>query len=190
MSTGNGNPDPLFETPSMKTLVTIGSAISALVLGWHHYGVTESKNASESKSSGSATELETTKRDVQTASARNSQGSASASATPQPTTKTNWIQERNSNWQSSLGRGAYDNRQAVTIVPSTVVVVPSSSGSTGASFVSPSSGIRPPSPGMGQSPVIRPPMNRPSSAPIPAQIPQRRPDNVPSAPPPSAPRGS
>ena len=160
----------------MKTLVTIGSAISALFLGWHHYGVTESKNASES-----ATELETTKSDVQTANAGVAQGSASTPAASEPATKTNWIQERNSNWQSSLGRGAYDNRHAVTIVPSQIVIVPSSSGTTGSGF---SSGMRPP-PGVRPSAVIRPPMNRPPSAPIP----QHRPESLPSAPP-SPPRGS
>ena len=163
----------------MKTLFTIGSAISALYLGWHHYGVTESKKASESKSLEPAQEVETTKSDYQTTNGQIAQGSASASATPQPATKTNWVQERNSNWQSSLGRGAYDNRQAVTIVPSTVVVVPSSSGTSGSGFRSPSApGMRP-----APAPVIRPPMNRPSSAPIPQRT-------LPSAPPPSPPRGS
>ena len=184
----------------MKTLVTIGSAISALFLGWHHYGVTESKNASESKSLGSANELETTNSDRQATNAGVAQGSASPSATPQPATKTNWVQERNSNWKSSLGRGAYDNHRAVTIAPPTVVYVPSSPNTTAAGFASPSSGssgFRPPPAGM-PPPRIRPssdirpstgsvpPMSRPSLPPIP----QRRPENLPPAPPPSPPKGS
>lgn len=179
-------------------MFTVGSMLSALWLGWHHYDLTEGKNAANSKSEELTRQIESTRKEIQTANARIAQLSGRSPTPAAQPASTNWIQEKNRNWQSSLARGAYDNRRAVTIVQSPIVIVPSapvtnttpSYGASTSSRVSSSSrtSVLPPPPLQPLPP--RPPLGGPVAPPQPsAPRPQpvvAPPPPLPGAPPPGA----
>ena len=117
----------------MRNLITICSLVATAYFAPQYKDLADKKNTLETKSLELTKEVEAvrkdlaaTRRDLQSATVRITQLSASGNIEPAQTTKSNWIDERNRNWQSSLAHGANDNRHAVTVAPQTyITVVPS-----------------------------------------------------------------
>jgi peptidoglycan hydrolase CwlO-like protein len=89
------------EPLKMRALITICCLIATFYLALQYHDLSDSKDAAESKLRELAKENENIKSDLEAANAQISQLNGKA---PLQNPKTNWIDEKNRNWQSSLNR--------------------------------------------------------------------------------------
>jgi outer membrane murein-binding lipoprotein Lpp len=161
----------------MKTLVTLGSLITALYFAPQHGDLVKKKNTMETKSADLAQQVETLRADLDAMKAELQSINGRLNqfgAENRQGQKTNWVEERNRNYQNRLANGAYEQRQAVTVVqPSPIYVLPPSSSNSNNSSFSRSSSTRkntviiaaPPLPLIRPQPT--PPFNRGATPPPP-----------------------
>ena len=97
----------------MKTLLLFCLTAVSIFLAWQRQDFLDGKTAAETKVLELTNELENERKANDVANARIAQ----LSNQPKPTPRPNWIEEKNRNWQSPLGRGSYDNRPAFTGTP-------------------------------------------------------------------------
>ncbi len=97
----------------MKMLITLGSLIAALGLGWQY-------NAAETRAKAAETELGSIKQELEETRSQLSAANAQLAVKP------NWIAERNKNWRSSPADAASGNQRVVTVSPSVVAPTASS----------------------------------------------------------------
>ena len=124
----------LIPAKNMKTFITLCSLIAAIALGYQYNAAgTRAKDAetrvkdaenhandATAKLAGATQQLAETSTQLNAANAK----LIALSAKPVPVPKTNWIEERNKNWRSSLGEPATGNRRAITS-PTTYYNTPS-----------------------------------------------------------------
>ena len=97
----------------MKIFLMFCLMAGAIFLAWQRQDFLDGKTAAEAKVLELTNEVEKERKANDVANAKIAQ----LTNQPKPTPRPNWIEERNRNWQSPLGRGSYDNRSAFTSTP-------------------------------------------------------------------------